>query len=324
MDIKDNRAVHRKGGNYFNNINVDIERSYQIQDIWLQNVSKKRSMKGSKIKNWGKLNLYSFLHRLGIYDTLVNTGIIKDWFIEFRRYWRDILTGRMPLTIMDFHYLRVLYRSGIQDAQTIELNWDTHKDHLRNWQTPENIQAIFHYVYKHAINPIRNRRVWKYLNNGMTVLEFGCSLAPMYKTWMRFFNHIDLNWVLADIPNYPFHYSRHTYGQNPKVTFITIRENLLNEPLQNYQGEFDTIIVQEVYEHLHNPLEVTKHLLSKLKKGGTFFFDYAASDGLGYDTPASVQQRYETLVYLSENLNIIDGNFRINSETLETYIGVKI
>jgi len=45
---------------------------------------------------------------------LIDSGIIRRWFLDFRQYWIDYLMGR-PLRLHDFFWLHSHYRSMYQD-----------------------------------------------------------------------------------------------------------------------------------------------------------------------------------------------------------------
>lgn len=313
------RAVHLSDGNLFDDMRIDIQRSFEVQDHWLQTV-KKISPRKSRIANYRRLAQYLAFNRLGLHDPMVNVGLIHDWFDEFSEYWTNVLEGR-PITLQDFHHLHFHYRQKSQ--YTSSLNWDTHTQHLENWQTPDNISAIFRFVDRTARHPIRSRRLWRILKPGMRAVEYGCSLAPMYKTWRLFLNHIDVEWVLADLPNFPFHYARHVYGRDDCAIFSTITPDRFDDPLQEAQGAFDLIIIQTVFEHLHNPRHIAAYMIDRLKKGGLLYFDYIRSEAQGHDTPQAQTQRIETLEYLARHLTIVYGHFEISEKSLSSCVGTK-
>ena len=243
---------------------------------------------------------------------LVTTGIRTKWFDEFLDYWLNVLNGR-PLTVMDFHGLHFHYRKRTQ--YTEQITWNDVTDHLSNWQSPNNIRALFHYVSHCAKNPVSSKVLYRILKKGMTVVEFGCGIAPMYRTYRSYFNHIEVSWILSDIANSPFHYARHIYGKDSGVDFVCITEELFDDPLKQIECNCDLIIVREVFEHLHKPRFIVEYLVERLSKGGLLYFDYVTSDALGYDTPAGKEERIPTLNYLEDKMEIIYGNFKVSDES---------
>ena len=312
-------AKHYEGGNRFDNILIDISSSYQIQDRWLPTVSKRPS-KRNFICNYFSLFCFVLLKRLSLYEPLVSSGFVKKWFSEFHAYWNQVLGGR-PITVSDFNNLYFHYR--VKNQNEGDLSWKNPQQHVINWQTPHNIGLLFHYVSKCARSPFRSKLIFKYLKKNMRVLEYGCSLAPMYRTYRDFLNHRDAKWVLADIPNYPFHFSRYAYSQESDVTLVTITSEKFDNPLKEVEGLFDFIIIQEVFEHLDRPLFIAKYLLERLRPGGLFLFDYVNSEGKGLDTTGGMQDRDETLRYLESNLRIVEGAFSVSSKSISTCLGIK-
>jgi SAM-dependent methyltransferase len=313
------KAIHYDGGNYFNEIKINLPESYRAQDQWIKTVSR-NAVNRPLIINYLKLFAMAVFKKLGLHDAMIVTGIQSKWHAEFLDYWSNVLEGR-PLTVFDFHQLHFQYRLKNQEGE--ELSWNSPAEHLANWQTPENIGLLFHYVRKYAFSPFTSRNLFKYLKKNMRVLEYGCSLAPMYRIYRDYLSHRRSSWVLADIPNFPFHYSRYTYAKDRDVQLAVIEEDRFDDPLKDAPGDFDIIIIQEVFEHLDKPLWIAKYLLERLKPGGLFFFDYAVSDAKGLDTHAGLSERKETLEYLRGNLEFIGGNFQISEQTLGVCVGRK-
>lgn len=291
-------AIHLPGGNRLDDIQIDFVESFKWQDEWLQQVPKKLVAKGA-LKNKLLWVQYLFLKRLGLWDPMVMTGFIRGWFDEFQEYWSNCLGGR-PISIMDFHGLVLHYRKAFHGLTN--LSWSSADQHIRNYQSSENLFVLMSLILRDALTPLRAPNVTDTLNSAMTILEFGCCHAPVYKSWRLFMNHKNCKWFLADIPNYGFHYARHCYGRDDKVRFVTIDADHFDEPLKGINDRFDIIIVQEVFEHLQKPRLIAEYLVNRLKPKGIFAFDYIESDAKGLDTPAGLSEREETLNFLNERL----------------------
>lgn len=313
------QAIHLTGGNLFHDMRIDIVRSIEIQEEWLETVPK-QPVYGNKIHNTAHLLLVRLLKKGKIYEPLINIGLIGAWFRQFEAYWGNVLRGR-PITVMDFHQLCFLLRTRAQ--YTRQLSWETNAEHLAHWQTHEKIYTTFSYTLRQAYNPITSYQLLSLLQNDMRILEYGCSLAPMYSSWRTFASHIPTTWVLADIANFPFHYARHLYACDQSATFCLISEDLFDDPLRHVAGLFDIIIVKEVFEHLHKPRHIAAYLLDRLKPGGYFYFDYIYSEARGLDTPMGLNQRTETLKYLQEHVTFLHGDFRVDNHSLGPCIGRK-
>lgn len=309
-------AVHLPGGNRLDDIRIDFAESFKLQDDWLLRVEKK-TVAASFLRNKLSKLYYSLLKRFGLWDPMLMSGFISGWFDEFQEYWSNCLGGR-PINIMDFHGLMLHYRKAFHGIT--ELSWSNADQHVRNYQSSENLFCLMSLIRRDALLPLRAPSVMNAIAPNMTILEFGCCHAPIYKSWRLFLNHINCTWFLADIPNYGFHYARHVYGRDNNVRFVTIEGDHFDEPLKEISEKFDIIIVQEVFEHLHKPREIAEYLLNRLKPNGIFAFDYIKSDAKGLDTPAGLVEREETLRYLHEVLSPYD----MPESAFRHYFGLKL
>ena len=297
------KAVHLKGGNYFDDLRIDINQSHQRFDSLV--LQKKRINKPA-VLNWLNYLFNGFLQKYKLQELLVTTGLKRKWFDDFYRYWREVLNGR-PLTISDFLMLLHDYRKKQQFVS--ELNWETPTAHVNNWQNPIHIYATLSNTRKLALYPLVGRGLWKHIPKRASILEYGCSLAPYYHCYRAFFSHLQCHWILADIPNFPFHYAKYLY-QDEGVKFITIAESDFRNPLKEESG-FDVIILTTVLEHLDDPLEISDYLLDRLKPNGLFVFDYIISEGKGLDTPKALEMRAACLRRILERVELIQGKVHI-------------
>lgn len=195
------------------------------------------------------------------------------------------------------------YRKKQQNMS--DLNWDTSEAHVNNWQTPAQLYSTLSNVRKLALYPLVGRGLWQRIPKKSLILEYGCSLAPYYNCYQKFFSHLKCQWTLADIPNFPFHYAKYLY-QDEAVKFITISSIDFKNPLQK-ASNFDVIILTTVLEHLDDPLYISNYLLDRLKLDGLFIFDYILSEGKGLDTPKALEAREACLKRILERVEIIQG-----------------
>ncbi|MBU1567478.1 MAG: methyltransferase type 12 [Proteobacteria bacterium] len=312
-------AVRQPGGNRLDDIRINLPASYKIQDKWLAD-QKKKSICRSFMYNCQTRLFFSGLKRLGLFDTMVMTGVLHGWFDAFSNYWTQCLGGR-PITVTDFHLLSYDYRKRFHANS--KKNWESSAQHVANYQTPDNLFLTFSFAAREAVNPIRNHQLLSLLRPGLKILEFGCSLAPMYGTWRQFSSHKKCYWVLADIASFPFHYARHKYANDFEVNTCLITEDLFDDPLKNVESKFDIIIIQEVFEHLHKPLHIAKYLCNRLNKNGLLFFDYVKSDAQGLDTLAGLEERSATLEFLYSTLTPVCGSWQSIQDSLGICIGRK-
>lgn len=312
-------AIHQVGGNTFDDLRLDVAASIRVQEPWLSAVERK-PVGRSWAAGQSDLCRYRLLQRAGLWEMWVNQGLEGSWFREFAGYWHQVLNGR-PLTIMDFHQLRFHYRCRFQAEG--ELSWSSAREHISNWQDARGLFNVFQFVYREALHPVRSWELLHHVRSGMRILEFGCGSAPMYRTWRRFASHRAADWLLADIPGFPYHYARHVFGPDRSARFLTIGEDRFDDPLLGVDGGFDLIVLQEVFEHLRRPRYLAEYLVQRLRPGGLLLFDYIATQAHGLDTPAGMQERAATLEYLARNLDVVQGPPNFNGDMRGLCIGRK-
>lgn len=237
------------------------------------------------------------------WEPKIITGMEREWFDEFHDFWRNFLGGR-PLNIMDFNMLRMQYRLVAQ--QTDILDWSSKEKHAENWKQDENMAILFQQVYSSALRPYREMR---FMKKNMHILEYGCSNAPYYRAYRRFYSHYNAKWTLADLKQISFLYAKYSYGSDDAIEkMIVIDADNMDNPFGNLIEEYDLVILTTVLEHLHEPLAVVKMLLSKLKSGGMLMFDYIVSHAKGLDSANGLIQRKETIEYIANNTKLIHGD----------------
>jgi len=308
--MTDYRPPHLPGGNSFDDLRVDIAKAHRIAD---QVTCEKHSI---SVPAWkGKLRLFTYraLCKLRLHESLVVNGVMNGWLRDFRSYWSGVLGGRPIWKSLDFFLLSHDYRKSQQHAKPLE--WEDAERHLENWQQPGQVYQIFQQVERFALNPYEHPPVWKYLEPKMRVLEYGCSAAPYYQCYRKFYSHRRQEWVLADIPNFPFHYAKHLYRNDQEVSFATIQAGNYDDPLRS-EEKFDAIILTTVLEHLENPKDIVEYLLDRLRPGGILLFDYIRSEGTGLDHPGSLEQREECLALIVEQTSVETGEIGDFSETV--------
>ncbi|MCY4015518.1 MAG: methyltransferase domain-containing protein [Gammaproteobacteria bacterium] len=315
------RAVHHGDGNYLDQIRLDIARSHINLD---RHVSAKRSVRKSRIGNVLRLLVGGAMIRLGLREPLVMSGLSRRWFDDFTTYWYDILGGRPIPTVADFNALLYEYRRRQQHVD--ELSWGDAAQHVANWQAPDAIYLTFHGTRRLALQPIVGLRLWRLVPRGARVLEYGCSLAPYYYCYRHYFSHLGCSFVLADIPNFPFHYAKHLYRHDAEVEFATIGPDQFREPLADPEcvARFDVIIVTTVFEHLDDPPFVARYLLDRLNPNGLLVFDYIKSEGHGLDHPNALRTRQAALSTILGETEVVHGNVDDLEESIGFCIARKV
>lgn len=294
------RAVHLPGGNLYDHMQLDLAESYRRLDGWERPV---KPLRRSRVRNLLDLVATSAAIRFNLHDALILNGLKRQWFDEFREYWSQVLGGRPLRMPLDLFMLTHDYRRRQQHTESLE--WSDPQQHLANWQHPHELYELLRCTLKLALGPVRGLKLWRLIKPRSRVLEYGCALAPYYNCYRQYFSHLQCQWTLADIPNYPFYYARYRYGTDG-VDMVTINAEDFTRPLGDRSG-FDAIILTTVLEHVDQPLFLVEYLLDRLNDGGLLVFDYIKSHGTGLDHPNSLRLRRQSLELIIARTEMIHG-----------------
>ena len=267
--------------------------------------------------------LYGFgaLVKTGLYRRLVYSGWALGWFREFQAYWMTEL-GNRPLQPHDFYFLAGVYRQRLQTIhfESIEnLALANDDSHLEAWRDHRIVHHLFAHTYRQALSPLRVHRYARYVRRGGRVAEYGCGTAPILDGLARWYRHLNVHLVGADIPHLLFHFARWKFRDAPFVTMVPIGPND-DAPLP---GRYDTIFCLEVLEHLPRPIPVLAHLHEVLEPAGYLIFDYIRSDGTGLDTASSLRDRIPALRFLLEHFEIVEGEVPVDGNHVEPVVARK-
>ena len=271
------------------------------------------------------LRLYALgaLVRSGLYRRLVWANLRLDWFFEFREYWVEEL-GNRPINLHDFYYLAGVYRQRLQNIhfehfENPELATDG--KHLESWRDPRIVNYLFTHSYRHALSPLRVHRFTRFIPRGGRVAEYGCGTAPILAGLARWYRHLDLQLVGADIPHLLFHYARWRFRRHPWVTMVPVQPDD-DAPLP---GVYDTIFCLEVLEHLPRPVPVLQHFHRALKPGGHLVFDYIRSDGIGVglDTLSSLRDRVPAIQFILDHFDVVAGRVSTDGSHIDRPVARK-
>lgn len=257
-----------------------------------------------------KRYITAFLIKLGLYKRFVDAGFIRSWFNEFRVYWNEVLGGR-PIYMHDFFFLLGVYRQRFQDVETPD---DANvEEFLESWQNDKTLYMLFGAVRLYAYHPFMPYPYEKWVNNGDSVLEYGCGIAPITYYLNAYSLKRNLRFSIADIKQINSHYAKYRFEGVAKYIEIT--------PLQktSFKKKYNVIFMVTVMEHLPNPIQTIKNLTENLKPSGIFVFDYILGDGDGQDTLAAINQRKEVLDYINDKFTILSGAINY-SESMGTTV----
>ena len=128
-----------------------------------------------------------FLQKSTISSILFNTGIRSGWFLTFLDYWINILGGR-PLEYSDFHPLLTIIENDNKKLNMIGRTQIL----ISKIGKKSNLYITLSLSRSLEIRRINSPKIFKYLKPDSISLEYGCSLAPFYSTYKRYFSHKNL------------------------------------------------------------------------------------------------------------------------------------
>lgn len=232
-----------------------------------------------------------------LWDRLVYSNLAIAWFDEFERYWVGEL-GLRPITPLDFHFLRGIYRQRFQtllevsDANALE----------EGWRDARSLYLLFHLSFKNALRPLADREYLPWIHHGNAIMVFGCGLAPIASSLVRFYRDYNLRVTCADIEHLFFHYVRWKFKNQPWIRTIAI-DPCANMVLDDIR--YDTILCMTVLEHVPRPVQTLKSLHACLNPEGYLIFDYIKSEGKGLDSESGLRDRIPALQFVRENFDIV-------------------
>lgn len=286
--------------NFFDNIELNIP---EVKNDVLKNKIKySRSI-------FPKLDLICniFVHLSGMSKEFIYSYLFTKWFEEFNIFWTKILKGR-PIDIIDFHFLRELYRVKFQSVRNI--NESNSINFLKAWNSKESLYLLFSNIWNYAKSGYLNfLPFYSKLPSKGKVLEYGCGIAPFTTGMLKYFPSKKFDYEISDILQINFLYAifRLSNQKNVKYRILKPFNNIVEK------NNYSVIICQTVLEHIPNPLKVVKSFFNGLGDNGVLVFDYIKGEAEGLDSKKSVQERKKTLEYIKNNFTLIKGKIEIEN-----------
>jgi SAM-dependent methyltransferase len=296
--------------NFFDNIDLNIE---ALRNTVSQSKSNpKRSPLFPKLSLLFNVFIYFYISKEFIYSYF-----LTKWFKEFEFFWSRILKGR-PIDIIDFHFLRLLYRVKFQGVEHFD---ESNSDNfLKAWNSNENIYLLFGNVWKYAKSAYLDFLVFFFqLPKKGKILEYGCGIAPFTTGMIKYFPSRKYTYEIVDILQINFLYAIYTLSSHKNV------KHRILEPYGNLveHENYSAIICLTVFEHIPNPLSVVKSFYDSLKKDGVLVFDYIKDEGEGLDSKKSVEERTQTIEFIKDHFRVIKGRI-ITEESIDLCVVKKV
>ena len=90
-----NQSLHKKGGNFFDNMRIDIDFAFDIVNQMEQNGTKKIK-KNILVDYFHKFHYLINVYGKNKWEAKIITGIEREWFNEFLDFWGGGV-GRTPV-----------------------------------------------------------------------------------------------------------------------------------------------------------------------------------------------------------------------------------
>ncbi|MBN1788084.1 MAG: methyltransferase domain-containing protein [Sedimentisphaerales bacterium] len=232
----------------------------------------------------------------------------QGWFLEFRKYWSEILKGRPLWGLDDLYFLKNIYRMKFQNSEVADSSDST--SHCQAWQRPEVLYQLLHLVCRETvIDQLKILRILAGLKpdfKKLKMLEFGCATAPIAVSLYEFFKpKLQFKIYISDIPTLAFHYAAYRFRYCSNVVPILLKPE--DDFALKLNDKLDVIFCITVFEHLNQPLEIAKTFHELLQPGGLLFFDYIKGSGEGLDTLQAVKQRDLVIDFIRDKFELVQG-----------------
>ncbi|MCD4832069.1 MAG: class I SAM-dependent methyltransferase [Anaerohalosphaeraceae bacterium] len=300
----------KQKANFYDNMAIDVEKLYE--DFPLVKGSDSVCNKIPAMADFAhriyRSRLLPLKYRSLACKALRQIRLDQGWFLEFRKYWSEVLKGRPLWGLDDLYFLKNVYRTKFQDTEVPDIA-DSNQ-HRQAWQRPEVLYQLLHLVCREAIiDQLKILTKCKsYSSNfkSLKMLEFGCGTAPITASLYDFYKPKSSAQIyISDIPTLAFHYASYRFRHCSNVTPILLQPE--NDFVLEFDGKLDVIFCITVFEHLNDPMTTAQKFYELLNTGGILFFDYIKGDGGGLDTAEAVRQRDFVIDFLGDKFELVEG-----------------
>ena len=186
---------------------------------------------------------------------------------------------------------------------------------IRKRETPAEIYAFyeeigawsaFRQVVFHRDHSFRY--IDRMVKPGFRICEYGAGAAPVCFWLIERLRGVPLHLTIVDVPSEHLRFG--LWRLQRRITELGSPVSVEARHVQPGQlpltESYDMMTMLEVYEHLHNPLEVTRHVCEHVKPGGLYWENYILHDHpTAADLPVSQGEREQVFQYLRAHCQLI-------------------
>ena len=195
---------------------------------------------------------------------------------------------------------------GDVERQTVQQKMDFYKD-IGAWLTFRqcNYRSQFNY----------RKYFGSYVKDGCSLVEYGCGVAPLtnYLIENKSILGIDpstINFCLVDVVSEPLEFAE--WRLRKKFNKIKLEIHRITEDyiLPNFKNHFNVICIMDVFEHLPNPYNVVRNIISHSCPKCIMVETWVdKSDGKlgGPDLEEAEMERLKTVNLLDDTFKVVSG-----------------
>ena len=150
-----------------------------------------------------------------------------------------------------------------------------------------------------------------YIKEGISICEYGAGIGPICWWIVQKFPNTKMNLSIVDVDSEHLTFGEYRLKRLIEDTksLASIKKIIVPPSKFPLNDKYDLVTIIEVYEHLYNPLYITKHIHANLKKDGIFIENYCTGFSFsGCDLPVAQKERPLVYDFIKKNFELIRGN----------------
>lgn len=198
-------------------------------------------------------------------------------------------------------------------GKSFEEIWESNKrenpEEVHSFYQEMGSWAAFRQVVLHRRN--RFRHILRRVEPGSNLCEYGAGVAPLSFCCVETLRRGPASITVTDVAGEHFTFGiwRLNRLAGEMKAPVRIQAVVVKPDGLPLTGTYQTIVILEVFEHLYNPLEVARHLIAHLDRGGYLWENYLVEEEVdGADLQIAQVQRPEVMEILRTELELIQGD----------------